>query len=72
MRTPEGDRGAIIDRGGRALIIWGPTVPGGMRTADGTPMSVTVFRGDITESLVVTIMGNLRWSDPGFPVTVID
>lgn len=72
---PAPDRGAVIARGARTLIIWGPRIlgtPPDVYSREGWPLYLTVFRADIDESLVETIIGNLTWDDPEFPVTVID
>lgn len=65
----------MIARGARTLILWGPYIlarHGDQDSRDGQPLSRTVFRTDIEPSTVETIIGNLRWSDPEFPVTVIE
>lgn len=71
VATP--DRGAVIAPAARMLVIWGPHI---YRTdvdaSSGLPLSLTVFRSNIAPSTVETIIGNLRFGDPDFPITVVD
>lgn len=73
---PASDRGAVIAPTARVLVLWGSHLPstptGAWGTRDGLPMVVTSFRTDIAPSTVATIINNLRWDDPDFPVTVLD
>jgi len=77
--VPPPDRGAVIYPAGRALVIWGPSLPERehtLHTPDGVPMAVTFFRSVVADSTVETIIHNLRYglppTDDSFPITIIE